>query len=113
MSARTDRLPPFADYVLMPLINLAMALLISGVVVVFMGESPWEAMLTMLDGALGRGEGIGYTLFYATSFIFTGLSVAVAITAACSTSARRGRPMSAVSARRWWRWRWTACCPGI
>ncbi|MGO7216243.1 ABC transporter permease, partial [Rhizobium ruizarguesonis] len=30
-------------------------------------------------GALGNGEGIGFTLYYATCFIFTGLSVAVAI----------------------------------
>ena len=33
----------------------------------------------LLQGALGRGEGIGFTLYYATNFIFTGLSVAVAI----------------------------------
>ncbi len=78
MSAPAGRLPPFADYVVMPLLNLVVAFLISGLVVLFIGESPWEAMTTMLDGALGRGEGIGYTLYYATNFIFTGLSVAVA-----------------------------------
>ena len=29
-------------------------------------------------GSLGSGEGLGFTLFYATNFIFTGLAVAVA-----------------------------------
>jgi ABC-type uncharacterized transport system permease subunit len=32
----------------------------------------------MITGAFGSGEGIGYTLFYATNFIFAGLAVAVA-----------------------------------
>ncbi|SON54198.1 ABC-type uncharacterized transport system, permease component [Hartmannibacter diazotrophicus] len=78
MSASSRQLPPFANYVLMPLLNLIVAFLISGLVVLFIGESPWEVTKTMIEGALGRGEGIGYTLFYATNFIFTGLSVAVA-----------------------------------
>jgi simple sugar transport system permease protein len=32
----------------------------------------------MAQGAFGSGEAIGYTLYYATNFIFTGLAVAVA-----------------------------------
>ena len=32
----------------------------------------------LVDGALGSPEAIGYTLYYATNFIFTGLAVAVA-----------------------------------
>ena len=32
----------------------------------------------LIEGAFGYGEGIGYTLYYATNFIFTGLAVAVA-----------------------------------
>src|SRR6185369_5919896 len=31
-----------------------------------------------LTGALGSGEGLGYTLYYATNFVFTGLAVALA-----------------------------------
>ena len=30
------------------------------------------------NGAFGSGQGIAYTLYYATNFIFTGLAVAVA-----------------------------------
>ncbi|MBH0238595.1 ABC transporter permease [Methylobrevis albus] len=78
MSRPFGQLPGWADYVLMPVLNLGVAFGISALVVLFIGESPWEALTTMLDGALGRGEGIGYTLFYATNFIFTGLAVSVA-----------------------------------
>ena len=35
-------------------------------------------MEIMIRGALGTDYGLGYTLFYTTSFIFTGLAVAVA-----------------------------------
>jgi simple sugar transport system permease protein len=62
----------------LPLLNLILAFLVSGLVVWIIGENPIEALKLMLNGALGRGEGIGFTLFYATNFIFTGLSVAVA-----------------------------------
>ena len=34
--------------------------------------------MILVDGAFGSGQNIGYTLFYATNFIFTGLAVAVA-----------------------------------
>src|SRR6185295_167258 len=51
---------------------------LSAVVVVLIGESPWRALRLLVAGAFGGGEAVGYTLFYATSFIFTGLSVAVA-----------------------------------
>jgi simple sugar transport system permease protein len=46
--------------------------------VALIGEDPIQAMSLLIQGALGRGEAIGFTLFYTTSFIFTGLSVAVA-----------------------------------
>lgn len=79
MSVPTGPLPNWVNFGLMPLINLVIAFLIAGLVVWFLGESPILALKTMLTGALGSANGIGYTLYYATNFIFTGLSVAVAI----------------------------------
>lgn len=79
MSVPTGPLPNWVNFGLMPLINLVIAFLIAGLVVWFLGESPLLALKTMLIGALGSANGIGYTLYYATNFIFTGLSVAVAI----------------------------------
>ncbi|MCK8782085.1 ABC transporter permease [Rhizobium sp. NTR19] len=79
MSTASVPLPAWINYGLIPLLNLFLAFFFSGLVVWAIGESPFEALKLLLAGALGRGEGIGFTLFYATSFIFTGLSVAVAI----------------------------------
>ena len=78
MSTASVPLPNWINYALLPLINLMLAFLVSGLVVWVIGESPYEALKLMLQGALGRGEGIGFTLYYATNFIFAGLSVAVA-----------------------------------
>jgi general nucleoside transport system permease protein len=64
--------------VLLPAINLALALALSGVVVLLIGESPTRALGLLVSGAFGNAEAIGYTLYYATNFIFTGLAVAVA-----------------------------------
>ena len=78
MSAPQKPLPGWIDYGLIPLTNLMLALLVAGCLVLLIGESPVETVQLMLSGSLGFGEGIGFTLFYATSFIFTGLAVAVA-----------------------------------
>jgi simple sugar transport system permease protein len=72
------QLPRWVDLGLIPLLNLAAAFFIAGLVVLLVGESPLEAVQVILYGAFGFGEGIGFTLFYATNFIFTGLAVAVA-----------------------------------
>ena len=72
------KLPRWADVVLVPLISLLLAGIISALVILAIGQSPWEALKTMVDGAVGSAYGWGYTLYYATSFIFTGLAVTVA-----------------------------------
>jgi general nucleoside transport system permease protein len=74
-----NELPRWVDYGLLPLINLVVAFLVAGLVVVFVGENPLRAAYILVKGAFGSGYNIGFTLFYATNFIFTGLSVAVAI----------------------------------
>lgn len=71
-------LPPLIDRLVLPLVNLTVAFLVAGLVVTAIGENPLEAVAIMLRGALGYPEGIGFTLYYATNFVFTGLAVAVA-----------------------------------
>jgi ABC-type uncharacterized transport system permease subunit len=78
MAARSGELPGWVDLGLLPLLNLAAAFVVSGILVVILGESPLEAVRLILYGAFGYDEAIGYTLFYTTSFIFTGLAVAIA-----------------------------------
>ncbi|KQT83046.1 ABC transporter permease [Aurantimonas sp. Leaf443] len=78
MSRPYAKLPASVEFGLIPLVNLVVAFAVAGLVVLAVGESPVEAARLMLRGAFGYGEGIGFTLYYATNFIFTGLAVAVA-----------------------------------
>lgn len=71
-------LPRWADIVLLPMLNLVLALFVSGLVVLMIGHNPLEAIWTIINGAFGRPYNIGYTLYFSTNFIFTGLAVAVA-----------------------------------
>jgi simple sugar transport system permease protein len=64
--------------VLLPAANLALALLLSGVVILLVGENPLRALRLLVTGAFGSAEALGYTLYYATDFVFTGLAVAIA-----------------------------------
>ncbi len=75
---RAGELPRWVDLGLLPLLNLAAALVVSGLIVLLLGENPLQALRLLLYGAFGYGEAVGYTLFYATNFIFTGLAVAAA-----------------------------------
>jgi ABC-type uncharacterized transport system permease subunit len=63
---------------LLPALNLGLALALSAVVVLLVGEHPFRALRLLAAGAFGDAEAIGYTLYFATSFVFTGLAVAVA-----------------------------------
>ena len=78
MSVPYAKLPRWADYGLIPLLNLVVAFLVAGLVVLLVGENPFDAAVILVKGAFGNGENIAYTLYYATNFIFTGLAVAVA-----------------------------------
>jgi general nucleoside transport system permease protein len=73
-----DRLPRWADIALVPIVSLILAAIISALVILSIGQSPREALSVMVDGALVSPYGWGYTLYYATSFIFTGLAVTIA-----------------------------------
>ena len=73
-----DKLPRWADVVLVPLISLVFAAGISALVILAIGQDPVEALNVMVTGALGSPYGWGYTLYYTTSFIFTGLAVTIA-----------------------------------
>ena len=78
MSAHATVLPRWIDVGLLPLWNLAIALAVAGLVVLAIGQSPLDALAVLIPGALGSVRGLGYTLYYATTFIFAGLAVAVA-----------------------------------
>lgn len=78
MSAARRALPAWADIVLLPLVNIALACIVVGIIVALLGVDPFRALRLLVSGAVGSPESIGYTLYYATNFIFTGLAVSVA-----------------------------------
>ena len=71
-------LPRWIDVALLPAVNLAFALLVAGAVVMLVGFDPAQVLALLVKGAFGSPAGISYTLYYATTFVFTGLAVAVA-----------------------------------
>jgi len=76
--SRPVELPRWMDLGLLPLVNLALALGVCAVVVAVVGLDPLQVLTLLVKGAFGSQAGIGYTLYYATTFVFTGLAVAVA-----------------------------------
>ncbi len=66
------------DVALVPVVNLGVALAVAGIVVAVIGQNPAEVLTLLVRGAFGTPRGMSYTLYYATTFIFTGLAVAVA-----------------------------------
>ena len=71
-------LPRWVDLTLLPVINLLIAMLAAAIVVALVGQDPLQVLTVLVQGAFGTPRGLSYTLYYATTFIFTGLAVAVA-----------------------------------
>jgi simple sugar transport system permease protein len=88
-----EKMPRWADVVLIPLISLILAAIFSAIVILAIGEDPWEALKLMVSGALGSTYGWGYTLYYATNFIFTGLAVSIAFHARMFNIGGEGQAM--------------------
>ncbi|MBL0897992.1 MAG: ABC transporter permease, partial [Reyranella sp.] len=78
MSAPRRPLPGWVEIGVLPLVNIALAFLVVGFIVQVIGVDPLRALRLLVVGAVGSSESIGYTLYYATNFVFTGLAVAVA-----------------------------------
>lgn len=70
--------PSWVGNVVLPALNLAAAMVVSAVLIWLLGADPAEALHLLVIGAFGNSESIGYTLYYTTNFIFTGLAVAIA-----------------------------------
>ena len=78
MASAPAKLPAWVDIGLLPVINVALAFMVSGLLIAALGQDPFEATWVMIRGAFGYEESLGYTFYYTTNFVFTGLAVAVA-----------------------------------
>jgi len=78
---KTTELPRWASGFVLPLLNLLSALLVAALVIHLLGESPVESLQILVNSAVLNPEGLSYTLFYASTFVFTGLAVSIAMKA--------------------------------
>jgi ABC-type uncharacterized transport system permease subunit len=78
---KITELPRWATAFALPVLNLLSALLVAALVIHLLGESPVESLKILIDSAVINPEGLSYPLFYASTVIFTGLSVSIAMKA--------------------------------
>ena len=64
------------EVIVLPLLAVLVSLIVGAVLILLVGENPLAAYWFFLQNSLFSPSGIGYTLFYATPLIFTGLAVA-------------------------------------
>ena len=86
---------------LFPLVAVAAAFAVGGGVVLLIGDDPVETYRLLIGSALSWPDGIGYTLFYATPLIFTGLAVAVAFRCGLLNIGAEGQLYVAAFAAAW------------
>src|SRR6202049_1885990 len=86
---------------LFPVIAVLAAFVVGGIFVLIIGDSPIETYRLLIGSALWWPDGIGYTLFYATPLIFTGLAVAVAFRAGLLNIGAEGQLYVAAFATAW------------
>ncbi len=71
-------LPGWADHVLLPLLNLGLALALTAALMAALGRDPAATLHALFIGSVGSIDALLYTLYYATDLVFAGLAVAVA-----------------------------------
>ncbi|PID66201.1 MAG: sugar ABC transporter permease [Gammaproteobacteria bacterium] len=75
---KNNELPWGISVIVVPIVQLLLALLVSSFIVLLVGENPLDALKYLVRGSVGSPEALSYTLYYTTNLIFTGLAVAVA-----------------------------------
>lgn len=86
-----------------PLIAVAAAFLVGGVIVLAIGDNPFLVYELFFSSAFGvhSWDPISYTLFYATPLIFTGLAVAVAFRCGLLNIGAEGQLVMGAFAAAW------------
>ncbi|MBD0326467.1 MAG: ABC transporter permease [Pyrinomonadaceae bacterium] len=86
---------------LFPLIAVVAAFIVGGIFILLVGDNPFKVYGLLIGSALSWPDGIGYTLFYATPLIFTGLAVAVAFRCGLLNIGAEGQLYIAAFATAW------------
>src|ERR1700730_9062427 len=84
-----------------PVIAVLAAFVVGAILITIIGDDPIVTYKLLLGSALSWPEGVGYTLFYATPLIFTGLAVAVAFRCGLLNIGAEGQLYVAAFATAW------------
>ena len=87
--------------ILSPLIAVVAAFFVGGVIVLLIGDNPFQTYNLLIGNSFGSLRDIGYMLFYATPLIFTGLAVAVAFRCGLLNIGAEGQLYVAAFATAW------------
>lgn len=86
---------------LFPLIAVIAAFIVGGILILIIGDNPLTTYALLFGSAFSWPVGIGYTLFYATPLIFTGLAVALAFRCGLLNIGAEGQLYVAAFAAAW------------
>jgi ABC-type uncharacterized transport system permease subunit len=86
---------------LFPLIAVVAAFIVGGILILIIGDNPLQTYALLFGSAFSWPVGIGYTLFYATPLIFTGLAVLVAFRCGLLNIGAEGQLYIAAFATAW------------
>jgi simple sugar transport system permease protein len=86
---------------LFPLLAVLAAFIAGAILILLIGDDPVQTYALLLGSAVSWPDGIGYTLFYATPLIFTGLVVAVGFRCGLLNIGAEGQLTIAAFATAW------------
>jgi len=84
-----------------PLVAVIAAFIVGGLIILLIGDNPIHAYGLLLSSSFGSAKDIGWTLFYATPLIFTGLAVMVAFRCGLLNIGAEGQLYVAAFATAW------------
>jgi general nucleoside transport system permease protein len=84
-----------------PLLAVLAAFAVGALLILAVGDDPLETYGLLLGSALSWPDGIGYTLFYATPLVFTGLAVALALRCGLLNIGAEGQLVAGAFAAAW------------
>ncbi|MEJ7860308.1 MAG: ABC transporter permease [Pyrinomonadaceae bacterium] len=87
--------------ILSPFLAVLAAFIVGGIIILLIGDNPFETYQLLLGNSFGSLKDVGYMLFYATPLIFTGLAVAVAFRCGLLNIGAEGQLYVAAFATAW------------
>lgn len=91
----------FLRELIFPIIAILAAFLVGAILVLIIGDDPILTYRLLISSAISWPDGIGYTLFYATPLIFTGLAVMVGFRCGLLNIGAEGQLTIAAFAAAW------------